>query len=171
MRYVCSTNMAVINYREEIQETIEELLKLERAQKQSRQRDRVRFLRFLKQGEATSQPQAGERIGLKRRQRQVLWKSYKEQGLQKYLTNNYKGSWSKLSSHQQARLLQRLDQDDISSQQQLIDWLKAEMGISYTQGGLSGLLARLKVKLKTGRPVNVRKDEAGQEAFKKTSIS
>jgi transposase len=108
---------------------------------------------------------------LKRRQRQVLWKSYKEQGLQKYLTNNYKASWSKLSSHQQARLLQRLDQDDISSQQQLIDWLKAEMGISYTQGGLSGLLARLKVKLKTGRPVNVRKDEAGQEAFKKTSIS
>jgi transposase len=171
MRYVCSTSMAVINYKEEIKETLEELLKVERAQKQSRQRDRVRFLRFLKQAEATSQQQAGEMIGLKRRQSQLLWKSYKEQGLQKYLTNNYKGSWSKLSSYQQARLLQRLDQDDISSQQQLIAWLKAEMGISYTQGGLSGLLARLKVKLKTGRPVNIRKDEAGQEAVKKTSIS
>lgn len=160
--------MAVINYREEIQETLEELLELEREQKHTRQRDRVRFLRLLKQGVAASQQQAGQMIGLKHRQSQMLWKSYKEAGLEKYISSNYKGSWAKLSSHQQARLLQRLDQDDISSQQQLIDWLLAETGIGYSQSGISCLLARLKVKLKTGRPVNVRKDEAGEEAFKKT---
>ena len=45
------------------------------------------------------------------------------------------------------------------------------MGVSYSQSGLSMLLARLKVRLKTGRPVHVRKDEAGEAAFKKTSRS
>jgi len=168
MRHVCYTIMAKINCRAQIQETLEQLLKLERSQKQSRQRDRVGFLRLLKQQEATSQQQASEMIGLKRRQSQMLWKNYKEQGLQKYLNNNYKGSWSKLSSAQQARLVQRLDQDDIPSPQQLIDWLKAETGMGYTQAGISGLLARLKVKLKTGRPVNVRKDQCGEASFKKT---
>ena len=45
------------------------------------------------------------------------------------------------------------------------------MGITYSQSGLSCLLSRLKVKLKTGRPVHVRKDEAGEEAFKKTLLT
>jgi transposase len=76
-----------------------------------------------------------------------------------------------VSSTQQARLLQRLDQDDIATQGQLRDWLKQEMGISYSQPGISVLLSRLKVKLKTGRPVNVRKDVVGETTFKKTSVN
>jgi transposase len=66
-------------------------------------------------------------------------------------------------------MLQRLDQDDIATQGQT--WLEQEMGITYSQSGISVLLARLKVKLKTGRPVNVRKDKAGEVVFKKTSLS
>jgi transposase len=97
-----------------------------------------------------------------------LWKHYHSQGLDSLLSTAYKGSWAKLSSTQQARLLQRLDKDDISTQEQLLKWLREEMGIVYSQPGISVLLARLKVKLKTGRPVNVRKDEAGEAAFKKT---
>lgn len=161
--------MGRINYGLVIVETVEDLLGLERAQQHARERDRVRFLRFLKEGKAKSQVQAGALIGLKRRQSQVLWQRYQKEGLASYISSKYKGSWSKLSSQQQARLLQRLDQNDVFTQQQIIEWLQAETGVTYTQGGISDLLARLKVKLKVGRPVNVRKDEAGAVAFKKTS--
>lgn len=160
--------MRQLNYKEEIGEPIEELWALEKAQSNSRLRDRVRFIRLLKEGQALTQPQAGEMVGLKRRQSQVLWKTYRMQGLAGLLTNHYQGSWAKLSSQQQARLLQRLDGDDIASQQQLIDWVQAETGIRYSQSGMSMLLSRLKVKLKTGRPVNVHKDVAGEMVFKKS---
>jgi transposase len=160
--------MRVIDYQTAITESVEELLAIEKQQKDARLRDRVRFIRYLKEGRASSQPQAGEFIGLKRRSSQLLWQQYKQKGLCSLTVSGYKGSWAKLSSVQQARLLQRLDVDDITTQQQVIDWLKAEMGISYSQAGISALLGRLKAKAKTGRPVNVRKDIVGEGAFKKT---
>lgn len=163
--------MRRIKYEDRIKESIEQLKSIEQSQKQSRLRDRVRFVRFLKEGRATTQQQAGELVGISARQSQKLWQLYSSQGLQALVLCHYKGSWPKLSSTEQARLLQRLDVGDISSQKQLLEWLKQEMNICYTQGGLSGLLGRMKVKLKTGRPVHVRKDVAGEVAFKKTSRS
>jgi transposase len=160
--------MRIINYKEVIKESIEELWSIEKKQTNARLRDRIRFIRLLKEGTVTTQVEAGAIIGLKRRQSQKLWKLYKQEGLSFLLKTGYKGSWAKLDSVQQARLLQRLDRDDLSTQQQVIEWIKAEMSITYSQSGLSLLLARLKVKLKTGRPVNVRKDQAGEQSFKKT---
>lgn len=160
--------MSVIDYQQVISEEVDDLKKIEKQQKEARLRDRVRFIRYLKEGKTTSQPQAGEMVGLKRRRSQQIWQQYRQDGLSALLSTPYKGSWGKLDSQQQARLLQRLDQDDVFTQQQIIDWLQAEMGITYTQGGVSDLLTRLKIKAKTGRPVNVRKNEAGEQAFKKT---
>jgi len=163
--------MRKINYEEAIKESIRDLMILEKAQKQARLRDRVRFVRYLKAGQAQTQPQAGAMIGLQRRQSQQLWQQYVHQGLPGLLSTGYQGGWAKLSSTQQARLLQRLDQDDIATQGQLRNWLAQEMGVTYSQSGISVLLARLKVKLKTGRPVNVRKDVVGEATFKKTSAT
>ncbi|WP_223816231.1 winged helix-turn-helix domain-containing protein [Adhaeribacter rhizoryzae] len=59
----------------------------------------------------------------------------------------------------------------MATQGQLQHWLQQEMGVVYSQSGISVLLSRLKVKLKTGRPVNVRKDQVGEATFKKTSLS
>jgi len=161
--------MRILNYREVIKESVEELVKLEKSQKDARLRDRVRMLRYLKEGLAVGQRQAGELVGLSGRHGQKLWRQYSTHGLGALLSTNHKGSWSKLGSRQQARLLQRLDSGDICTQAQLMGWLEQEMGIGYSQGGLSMLLTRLKVKLKTGRPVNVRKDVAGEQAFKKNA--
>src|SRR3712207_1685847 len=101
--------MRVINYQTVIAESVEELLAVEKQQKDARLRDRVRFIRYLKEGRASSQPQAGELIGLKRRRSQLLWQQYKQEGLCSLTSSGYKGSWAKLSSVQQGRLLQRLD--------------------------------------------------------------
>ncbi|GAA4437345.1 hypothetical protein GCM10023188_31430 [Pontibacter saemangeumensis] len=160
--------MARIDYPALVREEVSELLRIEQQQR-ALIRDRVRFIRLLKEGKAQTQRQAGELVGLKRRKSQLLWKQCRDQGLDSLLQTHHKGSWAKLDSCQQARLLQRLDQDDISTQRQLPAWLQAEMGVTYSQPGLSCLLTRLKVKLKTGRPVNVRKDEAGEAAFERTS--
>ncbi|WP_187270236.1 helix-turn-helix domain-containing protein [Pontibacter qinzhouensis] len=129
-------DMASIIYQEFIKEGVDELLGLEKEQKQARIRDRVRFIRLLKEGTARTQQQAGALVGLKLRQSQLLWKQYRSQGLSSLLENHYKGSWAKLDSNQQARLLQRLDQDDVTTQKQLIQWLEQEMGIHYSQSGL-----------------------------------
>lgn len=168
---LCFKTMASLHYQSLIKEEVYELLKVEKEQRQARIRDRVRFIRLLKEGTALTQQQAGQIVGLRLRQSQLLWKQYHSQGLLSLLQTHHKGSWSKLDSQQQVRLLQRLDSDDVCTQQQLVAWLEAEMGLGYSQSGLSMLLSRLKVKLKTGRPVNVRKDEAGELAFKKTSLS
>jgi len=158
--------MRRINNQEAIKEPVAGLLIVEKDQKQARMRDRVRFIRYLKEGRAKTQPEA--MIELQRRQSQQLWQHYTRQGLHALLYTGYKGSWAKLSSTQHLRLLQRLDKDDIATQGQLRDWVQQEMGITYSQPGISVLLSRMKVKLKTGRPVNVRKDQAEEVAFKKT---
>ncbi len=132
-------------------------------------KDSVRFIGYLKEGIAKSQIQAGSLIGLQSRQSHTLWKLYQQKGLEGLLQARKATHIGKLSSVEVSRLLQRLDQDDRMSQKQVKAYLAAEMGKVYTQPAIHYLFKRLKVKLKTGRPVNVRKDKAGEEAFKKNA--
>ena len=46
-------------------------------------------------------------------------------------------------------------------------YLKDRLGVSYTIGGLSDLCKRLKIKLKTGRPVHVHQPPGAIEEYKK----
>jgi transposase len=158
-----------ISYREVIQESVETLQETEKRAKQSYIKDRVRFIRFLKEGTAKSQAQAGTLIGLKSRQSQNLWKLYQQKGIEGLLQARKATHVGKLSSVELSRLLQRLDQDDMMSQKQVKAYLQDQMGKAYTQPAIHYLFKRLKVKLKTGRPVHVRKDKAGEEAFKKNA--
>jgi transposase len=154
-----------------IKESVAELQELERTQKHAPYRDYVRFVRYLKEGTSATQLAAGERIGLKARQSQVLWQRYKQEGLSAMLTYRFVGTVGKLSYSQITRLRSFLaDATTPLTQQQIADWIKDSFGVEYKQSGISKLFQRLKIKLKTGRPSNVRKDEAGGEAFKKTSL-
>jgi transposase len=47
-------------------------------------------------------------------------------------------------------------------------YIKHHFDVCYSAGGLHKLFERLKVKKKTGRPTNYRKDEKGAARFKKT---
>jgi transposase len=158
-----------LSYREVIKESMEQLQEAEKSAKQSYVKDRVRFIRYLKEGTAKSQSQAGSLIGLKSRQSQNLWKLYQQKGMEGLLQARKATHVGKLSSVEVSRLLQRLDQDDMMSQKQVKAYLQAAMGKAYTQAAIHYMFKRLKVKLKTGRPVNVRKDKAGEEAFKKNA--
>jgi len=160
--------MRKCKYTDIIKESPEELLRIERRQQRSTARDRIRFVRSLREGTCTTQKEAGALIGLKTSQSQAIWRLYREKGIGGLTGRETKRAWGKLDSHQIARLRQRLGGHDLYTQGQVAEWLSDEMGIAYTQSGISKLLARLKIKLKTGRPVNVRKDRAGEAAFKKT---
>lgn len=87
-----------MDYTNLIKETGEELLAYEQQQKQGLLRDRIRFMGLLQAGAVKSQRLAGEQIGLKERQSQRLWHSYKNKGIQGLLSYPYKGTFGKLST-------------------------------------------------------------------------
>ena len=160
-----------MNYEKLIKESVEELLKLEQRQKHAMLRDRIRFVKLLKTGQAKSQRLAGEQIGLKERQSQRLWRTYRTKGIQGLLCYPYQGSFGKLSTHQLTLLRTYLKTDSVDTLKQAQSYLQDAFGADYSLGGVSMLFDRLKIKLKTGRPTNVRQNPAEKEAFKKTSHS
>ncbi len=159
-----------MNYQETITESREQLLKLERQTKDLKARDRVRFIRLLKTAAATTQREAGALLGLQVRQSQRWWQQYREAGLRAMCQSNYAGGASKLDKERQQQFVERLEQDDIQTLEQARAFLQHQCGVSYTVGGVSHLCKRLKIKLKTGRPQNVKQNIAEMEEFKKKNI-
>lgn len=159
-----------MDYQVEILESGDYLRKLEHATKDLKARDRVRFIRFLKVGKAMTQEQAGALIGLRVRQSQRLWKQYREEGVSKLCQNNYVGGQAKLSRTEQEQFRERLRDDDIGTLERARRYLKEEFSVDYTIGGVSYLFRRMKVKLKTGRPSNVKQSQEEMEEFAKKNI-
>ncbi|MDB5260749.1 MAG: hypothetical protein JWQ14_30 [Adhaeribacter sp.] len=131
-------------------------------------RDRIRFLRVLKSGECKSQRAAGQAIGLQERQSQRLLQFYRQQGYAGLTSPGYLHSFGKLSGSQISQLQAYLRQDLARTLSEVRLYIAAEFGVDYTVSGLCKLFQRLKIKLKTGRPVNIRRDEGQVVAFKKT---
>ena len=99
----------------------------------------------------------------------MFWSRYLTQGLPGLLYPPFSGTVGKLSYGQIARLQAFLRDATLPlTQQHIADRMKDSFGVGYGQSGISKLFKCLKIKLKTGRPSNVRKDEAGADAFKKT---
>lgn len=161
-----------MNYSQLITETEAELTTLERAQKRATARDRVRFIRFLKTSQASSQAQAGEWIGLAPRQSQRLWQTYRQKGIVALVEAQHGGHYKgKLSADQLAQLTTHLTTDSVSQLSQVQEYLKTHYAISYTISGLSTLFARQGIKAKTARASNVRQAEGAVDEFKKTLLS
>lgn len=158
--------MKAVSYSEQIKESEEELLTLERKQTKGIARLRVRFLRLLKSGECTTQLQASQRMGVHLRQGQKLWKRYKEKGLKDFITYPYRGRKERISEDRKKDLEQRLNQDDIQSLKQGRQYLE-QQGLHYSISGVHYLFKRLRIKKKTGRPVHHHRDNEGSEELKK----
>jgi len=155
-----------MNYADKISESVEELDRLSAQQKLTLRRDRIQFLIGLKNG--YTQAQAGAQIGIKLRQSQKLWRIYRSGGLAALLVENRKTYLGKLSWAQISRLRSFLLTDQADTLRSVQSWLANNEQVHYSLGGISLLFKRLKIKLKTGRPSNVRQDKQGREDFKKT---
>lgn len=157
----------VLDYSILIEESSSELLHLEKTHQKSYLRDRVRFLRFLKEGRVKSQSASGRLIGLSSRQSKNLWLKYKTEGISYFIQPRVNQNWGKLSSIQISKLLQHLDKDTTLTQRQVQKYIADNFGETLSQPSIHYLFKRLKVKLKTGRPSNIRKDEQASAVFKK----
>jgi len=160
-----------MNYAEIISETEAELQELENRQKLVQLQKRVRFLRALKTGAATTQAKAGVVVGWKLRQSQNIWKSYVQGGITPVLHKSKRWGFGKLSSQQIARLQNHLAEFGATDLSEVQAICATQFNVSYTIGGLSALCARLRIKLKTARPTNVRKEAAQTAGYKKTLAS
>lgn len=156
-----------MNYAKIIVESESDLIQLERREKNAMRRDRIRFIRTLKSGQFRSQSTAGAAIGLGERQSQRLWSSYVKAGIKGLLSTYSERWWGKLSSVQISQLRAFLLSDQAQTLADIQAYLAGNLGVNYTIGGVSDLCKRLKIKLKTGRPVNVKQKPGSIEDFKK----
>ena len=160
-----------MNYAIAITESPEYLTELMGKQKLTIHRDRLQYLYSLKTQAVKTQKSAGVLIGLKERQSQNLWQLYKKGGITLLLDLTRQSYFGKLSSTQMSLLRTYLKTDQANSLADIQEWLLHNMQASYTLGGISLLCKRLKIKLKTGRPTNIRQDKEGLESFKKTFMT
>lgn len=164
--------MKELNYKELIKESAEELLFIEKQQERINCLNYVRFLRYLKEGSAETQAMSSHLIGLNKRHGQRIWQTYKKGGLDLLLAHNQKGQIGRLSYVQISWLHSFLRTSETGlTQEQIAIWIEKSFGVSYTQSGISKLFSRLKIKLKTGRPVSIRQKEGDVELFKKSLVS
>lgn len=160
-----------MNYASLITETADELMIIEKAQKLAAKQNRVRFLRFLKTGTATTQEQSGQMVGWKLRYSQSVWQSYREKGLGTLMERSERWYFGKLSSAQLARLQNYLAQFGAMDLSEVRRFIEQSFGVDYTIGGVSSLCRRLQIKLKGARPSNIKQDAEKVAADKKTLVS
>jgi len=152
-----------------IVETVSELRKREKEEKDARVRLRVQLLRLLKSREMASIKDACRVCGITPKHGYDLWRKYRDTGLSEYLQLNWKPRQSKLSAEQQRKLLERAGTENgFGSQAEARRFLQDEFAVSYTQGGVSLLFGRLKIKAKEPRPLNKKAVAEEQTAYKKT---
>jgi transposase len=160
-----------MNYANKITQDRAELLALEKQQTNARLRDYVRCLRLLKAGTASTQQQAALQLNLSLRQVQRLWRRYQQDGLDKLVESQYVPYWGKLSAIQISQLRAFLFTDQAQTLASIQTFLADSFKVHYTIGGISDLCKRLKVKHKSGRPVNIRQQPGAVEAFKKSLLT
>ncbi|HLM60074.1 MAG TPA: helix-turn-helix domain-containing protein [Pyrinomonadaceae bacterium] len=150
-------------------ESVEQLREQEKKEKDARIRLRVQLLRLLKSQETDSIKDASKICGITPKHGYDLWRKYRDQGLSGYLRLDWKPRSSKLNDEQQRKLIERASTENgFGSQRQAGQFLTEEFAVNYTQGGISLLFSRLKIKAKVPRPLNKKASLEEQHEYKKT---
>lgn len=150
-------------------ETVEQLREQEKKEKDARIRLRVQLLRLLKSQETDSIKDACQICGITPKHGYDLWHKYRDNGLSQYLRLDWKPRCSKLSNEQQRKVIERASTENgFASQREAGQFLTKEFAVSYTQGGISLLFSRLRIKAKVPRPFNKKASLEEQLEYKKT---
>lgn len=141
---------------------------MERSVTQGLVRDRVRFIRLLKQDSSLSIPAAAEKAGgYKKSWGYSIWKLYEQKGIAAVSLYPFTGTQPRLGKEDEQKLLAALKDDTVYTLHQAALLIKEITGVSYCDSAVWFIFKRLGIKKKTGRPSNVRKDVEGAENFKK----
>ena len=159
-----------IKYPKAIQESEEDLTKLEQRLRGQKPADRVRMLRLLKSGTAKSLKDCAPMVGYSVSQLTRWWERYRAEGLAGMLKQQKK-AWkpSRLTPEAWAGLLQAMRAGHIATMQDARNYLEQQWGIRYKNGkSLWWLFKKHRVKWKTGRRRHQKANAEQQAAFKKT---
>lgn len=162
--------MRCLDYSKEIGEEVEALQVTYRKQSRSLARRRLRFLLLLKSGGCASQALAGARIGIKPRAAEKLWALYRKKGVTGLLEKPHSGQPAKLNKQVKETLQKELDRSRIQTLKEACSFVLQKHGIAISPSAMHHYFKAEGIKKKTGRPTNVRKDEKGEEVFKKKSF-
>jgi transposase len=159
-----------IKYPKAIQESEEELTRLEQRLRGQKTGDRVRMLRLLKSGAVKSLKDCAPLVGYSVSQLTRWWERYRAEGLAGVLKRQKPaGKASRLTPEAWAGLLQAMRAGHIATMQEARNYLEREWGISYKNGkSLWWLFKKQRVKWKTGRRRHQKANAEQQAAFKKT---
>jgi transposase len=159
-----------IKYPKAIQESEEELTRLEQSLRGQKAADRVRVLRLLKSGTVKSLKDCAPMVGYSVSQLTRWWERYRAEGLAGVLKRQKPtGKASRLTAEAWAGLLQAMRAGHIVTMQDARNYLEREWGISYKNGkSLWWLFKKHRVKWKTGRRRHKKANAEQQAAFKKT---
>ncbi len=160
-----------IKYTHAIQESEEELTKLEQRLRGQKPADRVRMLRLLKSGAVKSLKDCAPVVGYSLVQVTRWWERYRAEGLAGMLKQPKPiGKASRLTAQAWAGLLQAMRTGHIATLEDARNYLEREWGIRYKNGkSLWWLFKKHRVKWKTGRRRHQKTNAEQQAAFKKTS--
>lgn len=162
--------MKSLNYTEAVKESVVELRVLHRRQSKPLFRRRLQFLMLLKSGKCCSQAKAGVLIDIKQRASEKLWQLYVAEGVEGLLRLPARSRREKLTTAAKAALQQELDQSRVVTLKQACAFVAQHHGIQISRVAMHYYFSREKIKKKTGRPSNVRKDGQAEEDFKKKSF-
>ena len=124
-----------IKYPQAIQESEEELTRLEQSLRGQKPADRVRVLRLLKSGAVKSLKDCAPLVGYSVTQLTRWWERYRSAGLAGVLKQHKPvGKASKLSAEAWAGLMQAMRAGHIATMQEARDYLEREWGIRYKNG-------------------------------------
>ena len=159
-----------IKYPKAIQESEEELTRLEQSLRGQKAADRVRVLRLLKSGTVKSLKDCAPMVGYSVSQLTRWWERYRAEGLAGVLKRQKPtGKASRLTAEAWAGLLQAMRAGHIVTMQDARNYLEREWGISYKNGkSLWWLFKKHRVKWKTGRRRHKKANAEQQAVFKKT---
>jgi transposase len=158
-----------ITYPSLIREDVGQLHAAEKAARDKARADRVRLLRFLKEGRVASVSQAAAVLGYRVRTVQRWWQSYRAGGLAALLAPSpRRARTERLTPKAWAGLQAEMRAGQIGGLHEAQVYLRDTWHIGYGIDALSKLFRRRKTKLKTGRPRHRKAARpAEQAAFKK----
>ena len=91
-----------------------------------------------------------------------------ESAKQLFKWEQQQGKPCRLSNKQKEQLRCYLTHDGVQFLHEAGSYIAARFGVGYSTSGVCKLFRRMKVKKKTGRPSNYRKDEKGARRFQKS---
>lgn len=158
-----------INYPEKILQSESALLNLEKKQRNQGVADRIKMLRLLKSGSPRSLRSLAPVLGYCERQLQRWWRIYRQASLEGLLEKKRPGgNTEKVTRQAWAGLCREMEKGKIARLKDVQSYLSVHFQIEYQSlEGISGLLKRHQVKLKTGRRRHRRTSAAVQADFKK----